>query len=167
MKQCTIVLLALAVVITFIGLSPDANAVQAGSRVSQQPGRPAPPPGPEGRGPGGPDGMFLALLDLTDAQKAQIRRLHEAEREAARPFHDQLRRIHDELRQATENGAFDEVAVRAILAREAQVMTELNLSRLKTQAAVWQALTPEQRTKLTELREKLRKEHDEHQPPAR
>lgn len=159
MKHCTIVLLTLAVVITVIGLSPDANAVQAGSRVSQQPGRPAPPPGP--------DGMFLALLDLTDAQKAQIRRLHEAEREAARPFHDQLRRIHDELRQATENGAFDEATVRAILAREAQVMTELNLSRLKTEAAVWQMLTPEQRTKLAELREKLRKEHDEHRPPAR
>ncbi|HWQ36317.1 MAG TPA: Spy/CpxP family protein refolding chaperone [Blastocatellia bacterium] len=167
MKHCTIVLLTLAVVITLIGLSPDASGVQAGSRVSQQPGRPAPPPGPEGRGPGGPDGMFLALLDLTDAQKAQIRRLREAEREAARPFHDQLRQIHDELRRATENGAFDEAAVRAILAREAQVMTELNLSRLKTEAAIWQTLTPEQRTKLAELREKLRKEHDDNRPPAR
>lgn len=110
--------------------------------------------GPGGRGgPRGGDRIFRQL-DLTDAQKTQIKALHEKQRDEAKANHDQLRAIREQMRPLIENSAFDETAVRALLAKETQLMTEMQVVDARTRNAVFNLLTTEQKAKLAELRSK-------------
>ncbi len=62
------------------------------------------------------------------------------------------------MRAAVEAKTFDEAAVRALIAKETQIMTELQVIRTRTENATYNLLTAEQKTKLTEL-------HSHHGPP--
>lgn len=115
---------------------------------AQGPGRPG---GGPGRGPGGPEQFLFAQLSLTDAQKEQIKSIRESARTASEPFREQLKVVRDEIQAATANGAFDEAAVRAIAAKAAPAEVELAVIDARTRAAVYNVLTPEQRTKLAAL----------------
>ena len=125
---------------------------------AQGPGhRPGGPP--DGRPPGLPhEGFPLRFLDLTDAQKAQIKAIQEAEDAKAEPYQEQLEAAHKALDEAAAKGQFNEAQVRTIAARQAQAMIELTVSKARKDAAIYQVLTPEQRAKLDKFRE-------EHQPP--
>src|ERR1051325_359358 len=79
---------------------------------AQGPGR-GPNGPPPGRPPGPPDGpgggMFLLrFLDLTDAQKAQIKAIQDAEDAKAEPYEKQLGDAHKALEEATAKGQFNE-----------------------------------------------------------
>lgn len=123
--------------------------------------------GPGGRGPGGPppppDGgrMALHFLDLTDAQKAQIKTIQDTEDAKERAFHDKLREAHDALEAATAKGQFNEAQVRTLAAAIAQNEIELTVIRTRKDAAIYQVLTPEQRAKL----DQFHAERLAHRPP--
>lgn len=130
---------------------------------AQGPGQGRGPGGPPNHPPGPPDGpgggMFLLrFLDLTDAQKAQIKTIQDAEDAKAEPFEKQIGDAHKALDEATAKGQFNESQIRTIAASEAQAMIELTVLRTRKDAAIYQVLTPEQRAKLDKFRE-------EHQPP--
>ena len=111
--------------------------------------------GPGGPGgPGGPRGgdRLFRELNLTEAQKAQIRTIHDGQREAAEALHEQMRGIHEQMRPLVEAAAFDEAAVRALLVRQAAIATELKLLEARGENAVYNVLTAEQKAKLAELR---------------
>jgi protein CpxP len=116
----------------------------------------APPPG----GPGGLNPRIIEQLNLTDAQKEQIRVLHENARTASEQYFDQLKTIHDQLKTVAEGGTFNEAQAREVLAAKAKITTELELIKLRTDAAIFNLLTAEQRTKLEELK-------DQHPGPPR
>lgn len=99
-------------------------------------------------------------LNLTDAQKQQIKTLREKQRTDSESYHEQLREIGEQMRPLVEAASFDEAAVRALLAKEAQLETELKLIRIRTDNAVFNVLTAEQKAKLDELRRN-------HMPPPR
>ena len=72
---------------------------------SQNPPRPDGPPGPPPRGPHGPHGPGhppratdgfgpLAGLNLTEAQKEQIKQIHESFAESTHALRDQMRGLH-------------------------------------------------------------------------
>ncbi len=109
-------------------------------------------PGSMHGGRGGP-GMLFAHLDLSDTQKEQLKALREKARTEAQAYAEQLKPIRESLRTAVEAKTFDEAAVRALIAKEAQIMTELNVIRTRTENAAYNLLTAEQKTKLAELRE--------------
>lgn len=114
--------------------------------------------GGPGRGhrPGPPDGLnprMLDQLDLSDAQREQIRTLHEANRGEADKFRDQMQANRDAIEALVSGGAFDEAQARKLLATKAQLMTEMELIHLRMQAAVYAILTPEQRTKAAQLKQ--------------
>jgi Spy/CpxP family protein refolding chaperone len=122
--------------------------------------------GPGGPGPGGPPPpergrLALHLLDLTEAQKAQINAIHASENAKAQAFHEQLRESHDALQAATIKGQFDEAQVRALAASIAQNEIELTVIRARKDAAIYQALTAEQRAKL----DQFHAEREAHRPP--
>lgn len=124
--------------------------------------------GPGGRGPGGPpppEGgrMMLHFLDLTDAQKAQIKTIQDAEDAKEEAFHAKLREAHDALRAATAQGQFNEAQVRTLAAAIAQNEIELTVIRARKDAAIYQVLTPEQRAKL----DQFEAERPAHRPPPR
>ncbi len=148
------------IVVTLTLLSALAVAVFAGQGPGGQRGPGGPPPGRPG-GPGGPGGgMPLRFLDLTDAQKEQVKAIHEAERARIEPALKQMEEAHKALDAATAKGQFNESQVRAIAATIAQAQTELTVSRARQEAAVYQVLTAEQRAKL----DKFREEHQRERP---
>jgi len=102
----------------------------------------------DGGAPGG--GRFLERmareLKLTDAQKAQVKAVFAEEREKTRPLQERLEQGRRQLHEATMAATFDEAAVRAIAAGEAEARTELMVSHARTRNRINAILTPEQRT---------------------
>lgn len=122
-------------------------------------GRPDGPPPGERRhgGPGGPGGhrgpggRMFERLNLTDDQKTQIKALHEKAMTDSKPYFDQLHSIHQQIHQLVEGGQFNEDAIRALAARQAAAETELTVIRIRTEMAVSNVLTPEQKAKMGEM----------------
>lgn len=97
---------------------------------------------------------FAKRLGLTEAQRDQIRSVMAAERPAMEPLVEQLAAGRKELRKATANGTFDEAQVRALAEKQAQTLSELIVARARVRSRVFAVLTPEQRAKALELRER-------------
>jgi Spy/CpxP family protein refolding chaperone len=110
------------------------------------------------RGPGGPggfgfglDGMFGDFLDLTDAQREQARALAEAARTESQPIHEQLRQLREEMHTAIQGG---QTEFTLLAARQGELMGQLIGIQAKTHARMYALLTPEQKEKLAEFRER-------------
>lgn len=114
-----------------------------------------------GYGPGGRRHRRWAAhmarrLDLTDAQKEQIKAIHQAEKPTIKPLLDQLQAIHRQLRAMTGSEPFNEAQVRALAEQKAKVIAELTVARERVKSKVLAVLTPEQRAKLNQMRERAR-----------
>ncbi len=134
----------------------------AGQAFAQGPGR--------GMGPGGgfgAPGMMLGNLDLTDAQKEQVKTLTTAFRTAVEPFRTQLRDLSQEMRTATANGAFNEAQVRTIAENQAKVNVEITVASEKLRSEIYAILTPEQRAKVDEEQTQMQRGMRRGQPRDR
>jgi len=107
---------------------------------------------PEGFG-GGHARMFRNL-DLTDEQRTEIRKILETERSIMKPVHQELRGNRQALDEATKDGQFNEAQVTALAEKQGDLMAQMIVSRERVQSQIWQFLTPEQREKLAQWREK-------------
>jgi Spy/CpxP family protein refolding chaperone len=109
-------------------------------------------------GPGGPGPIALHHLDLTDAQKEQIRTLHQQQRET---FHA-LMETAGTARRALDEAALagDEAGVRAKAAEFAAAQTELAVAQAQVHAAVFKLLTPEQQQKALAARQRMQQVHE-------
>ena len=155
-------LLAAGLVAALAGGS--AVAVAHGQRPG--PGGPGFPGGPGPRGPG----FDLRGIELTDAQRDQIRSImesHTAEFDAAGT---KRREAHRAFASAVEAEASDENAIRSASAAIGAAMADEALLRAKVRTEVQTLLTPEQREQLTQRRaemEKRRSERQQQQPGPR
>ena len=115
-------------------------------------GPPGPPRGPFGHGPHGPRGPGgfgpLAGLNLTDAQKEQIKQIHEGFAEQTKALRDQMRTLHESQRDPMSN--FDEAAVRSAAETRAKVQVEMEVAHAKMMSQVVNVLTAEQRAQMAE-----------------
>ena len=114
------------------------------------------PGGPGGRmgGPGGPMGMLPMLareLNITDAQKAQIKAIADSHRDEWKALGDRARTAHEGLQQAVTADAVDEGLIRQRSAEVAAVEADMAVARARTHAEVFQLLTPEQKTQAKTL----------------
>ncbi len=98
---------------------------------------------------GGP-GMAFRGLDLTDAQKAQMKQIFTAEKPTIKPLMQQERQNHQLMTALVRSGSFDETKAQAIAAQEAQIHTQLVVEHAKIEAQAYQLLTADQKTKLAE-----------------
>jgi protein CpxP len=111
------------------------------------------------RGFGGFDGMALRQLDLTDAQREQIRSIFEQNRDEMRAAREKLRTarrgLHDAASADTvaKAGTIDKSAIRTAAETLANAEAEAAINRARVHAQVWQLLTPEQQAKAKELRQ--------------
>jgi protein CpxP len=115
-------------------------------------------------------GFFSDYLDLTDAQKAQVKDIMAKEKPALQPLLQQMAQGHHDLRQLEMSGTFDEAKVRALASQQAQTMTELMVQKSRIQSEMFQVLTPEQKTKMNqfmERREQRFMKHMQDQTPDR
>jgi protein CpxP len=105
-----------------------------------------------GRGFGGPMfGFFGHQLNLTDAQKAQMKDIMSKERPALKPLMQQMGQGQAQLRQLEMSGNFNEEQARTIAVQQSQTMTDLAVQRARIEAEMIQVLTPDQKTKLAQM----------------
>lgn len=105
---------------------------------------------------GGSRMMGFGNLDLTDAQKAQIKQIHESHSQSVRPIMEQIRAKRQEIRQASEGGSFNEALVSQKLAEIAPLEAKLMGEQFRIHQEMLSVLTPEQKTKLEQSREQLK-----------
>ena len=101
---------------------------------------------------GGIPPPILEQLNLTDAQKTQLKALREASRTSSQTYFETIKSADEKLRALVDGGTFTEEAARPILNEKAQAMTELELIHLKTDQAVKNILTAEQKAQLETLK---------------
>jgi protein CpxP len=133
------------------------------------------PGGPGGRrghhGRGGPGGSLLGhfsqVLNLTDAQKAQIKQLEDGFRESTKDLHEQLAKAGPGGGpfEALGGGAFDEAAVRTAAQARANLHVELEVAHAKFFSQVYAVLTAEQKAKLAELHQQRQERHKQGPAP--
>jgi Spy/CpxP family protein refolding chaperone len=138
---------------------------------AQHPGGPHGPGGPGFGGPHGPGGPgslldhFSQVLNLTDAQKAQIKQLEDNFQESTKGLHEQLAKAEGGGPfDPAAAGTFDEAAVRAAAQARANLHVELEVAHAKFFSQVYALLTAEQKAKLAELHKQM-EEHHRHGPP--
>jgi protein CpxP len=98
-------------------------------------------------------GGFFRNLDLTDAQKAQMKQIRDAHSQNLRPLMEQIRAKRQEIRQANQGGTFNESLVAQKLSEIAPLEAKLMGERVRTHQDMLSVLTAEQKTKLEQLRE--------------
>ena len=99
-------------------------------------------------------GYFTDVLDLTQAQQDQAKAIMEKEKPVVQPLMKQLMQAHKDMSTLEDSGTFDEAKVRALAAQNTQAMTELFVQKARIHSELIQILTPDQKTKLQQLRAK-------------
>lgn len=92
-------------------------------------------------------------LDLTDAQKAQMKQLRDSHRQSIQPLVAEIRAKRQELRQANANGAFNEALASQKLAEIAPLEARLMAANTQHRQQTLAVLTPEQKAKMEAARE--------------
>ena len=126
-----------------------------------------PPHGGPGRGGHGGFIPFLRDLNLTDAQKAQVKQIADSFEESTKPLRERLDALRDSEMDGLKDGAFDEAAVRAAAQERANAHVELDVARARMMSQVYALLTTEQKARIAERRqqfEQKRREWKERHP---
>lgn len=149
-----------------------AVAVAAGVAVGAQgpggPGPRGPRGGPLGGGPGGPLPVdILRGLDLSDAQREQVRSIADGQREALQQIATRLREAHQGLRAAVEADTVDEAAIRSASGNVAAAMADEAVLRARIRTQVFEVLTAEQQQTVKERRDKMAARAAEPRPTRR
>jgi protein CpxP len=105
-----------------------------------------------GRGAGGDTFRGLARLDLTDAQRNQIRDVRQRHQAELRAAAERLRKAHETQREAIDVIPVDEARIRTASAAVAEAQADMAVLRARIHGEVWSVLTPEQQSKAKELR---------------
>ena len=105
------------------------------------------------RGGGRMGGAFFRNLDLTDAQKAQMKQIRESHSQSLRPLMEQIRAKRQEIRQASQGGTFNEALVAQKLSEIAPLEAKLMGERVRLHQETLSVLTAEQKAKLEQTRE--------------
>jgi len=99
-------------------------------------------------------GYLARELNLTDAQKAQIKTMMQSQRATLRPLMQQMAQNRLAMLNATANGAFDQAKVQALANQQSQIIAQLAVQKASLQSQVYnQVLTADQKTKADQLRQ--------------
>ena len=126
-----------------------------------------PPRGGGFRGEPGPrDGLGpLRDLNLTDDQKAQIKKIKESFEEGNKALFDQMRALHGSEPDPM-SGTFDEAAVRTAAEARAKIQVELEVSHAKMMSQIAAVLTAEQKAQLAAKRQQFERKGPPPPPPG-
>jgi Spy/CpxP family protein refolding chaperone len=100
-------------------------------------------------------GFMASELNLTDAQKQQIKTMMQSQRASTRPLMQQLAENRQAMLTATASGAFDQAKVQALANQQSQAMAQLMVQKASLQHQIYtQVLTADQRTQADQMRQK-------------
>ena len=100
-------------------------------------------------------GRLMKQLNLTDEQQAQMKQIRQSFGERTATLRNDLRARRQELRQLNQ-GTFNESLTAQKLADMSGLEARLMSERFKMHQEMLAALTPEQRTKLEQMREQFK-----------
>ena len=118
-------------------------ALAAGMALGQS----APTHGGHRAGQGAMMNRLGADLNLTDAQKQQVRSIFSASRQAAQPVQDQIRQTRQALAAAVKSGASD-ADIDKLSSSLGPLLAQESAIRAKSFAKFYGTLTPDQKDKL-------------------
>jgi Spy/CpxP family protein refolding chaperone len=147
-----VVALGLGATVPFIGWAQDQPQAQA------EPGRRG------GRGSGGPGGRMggpmggafafrEVMRDLTDAQREQVRGIHERHADRIRPLAERAHAAREALNNAVLSG--DAGNLQALSIEVGNAETELTFAQAQVQSEILNVLTAEQKQKIAERRKQM------------
>lgn len=131
-------------------------ALVAGIAVAEEQGGPGPMHhgmrGMHGHMMGDPGlAMMLHRLNLTDDQKAQVKKIFETEKPNLQPLHQQEFQAHQQMMQLITSGNFDQAKATAIATQEAQTHIQMEVEHAKIHAQVYQLLDSTQKAKVADM----------------
>ena len=97
---------------------------------------------------------WLRRLELTEAQRDQVFKIFHEQAPAMREHAKAAREASRELRAAAASTSFDRARARTLADAQAKAIAEMAFLRADAMSRVVAILTPEQRQKLQELRER-------------
>jgi len=127
--------------------------------------------GPGGRGRGGPGGpmgpdnplMMLGRLDLTDAQRGQVKQILDSHRDEQKALGDREFAAHSALEASIAADGLNEAVIRGKAAEVAAVESDMAVMRARVYAEIFQMLTPEQQAQAKQNQAEMRqREADMH-----
>jgi periplasmic protein CpxP/Spy len=95
--------------------------------------------------------FFSKALDLTDAQRTQIKEIFHNAKPTMQPLMQQERQSHQAMVQLITSGNFDQAKAQAIINQESQVHAQIEAQHALMASQAYQVLTAEQKTKMNEL----------------
>jgi Spy/CpxP family protein refolding chaperone len=108
-----------------------------------------------GRGHGDMLEHMARELNLTDAQKEQVKTIMSSAESSSQATREKLEEIHKQVEAATANGQFDETQVRNLASQQAQLEADMMVEHLRAKSKVFAILTAEQRTKAEEMHKRM------------
>jgi len=129
---------------------------QSGRRMERKPGKPvAPRQGPRRTGPG--IDLGLRGIDLTDAQREQVRVIGESHKAEFGEVATKLRAAQHAFVETVQAESIDEAAIRTGSAAVASAMADEAILRARVRLEVHGILTPEQQQQLRDRRAQTQK----------
>jgi len=95
-------------------------------------------------------GFFAKYLDLTDAQRTQMKAVMHKEHATMKPLMHQVHQLDQQLRQYVE-GAYDEGKVQALVSQQAQTLVQIKVQETRIHNELYQLLTPDQQVRMKEF----------------
>lgn len=131
-------------------------ALAGGTAIAIAQGPPRGGPGVHGPGRGvrGGPGVDFGLrgIELTDAQREQVRTIQESHRSEFDAVRTKMRDAHKAFAEATTAATIDESAIRARSTEVAAAMADEAILRAKVRAEIFAILTPDQQQKASAQR---------------
>ena len=97
-------------------------------------------------------GFMLAKLNLSDAQKAQLKQIRDSRRDEVTGLRNELRTKRQELRQAEQGGTFNQELAAQKLAEMAPIKARLMAEKHQMRQQALAILTPEQKAQLDQMK---------------
>jgi protein CpxP len=94
--------------------------------------------------------FYAKYLNVTDAQKADMKAVLQKEHATMKPLMQQMHLLQQQLKQY-EEGTYDDVKVQALVAQQAQTLVQVKVQETRIHNELFQMLTPDQQTKLKEF----------------
>ena len=112
-------------------------------------------------------GFPFKQLNLTDAQKAQVKEVMQKEHSTMKPLMQQMHQMDQQIKQYSE-GTFDEAKVQALVTQQSQNLVQVKVEQARVHNELYQLLTPEQQTKMKEIEanREARMQQHMHSTPA-
>jgi Spy/CpxP family protein refolding chaperone len=104
-------------------------------------------------------GGFFRQLNLTDDQKAKMKQIRESFAQTNKPLMEQLRAKHQELRQASEGGTFNEALATQKLTEIAPLEAKMMAAQAQLHQEMLSVLTAEQKAQLEQAKAQFKNRH--------